>query len=963
MADTNMSPTEVVRGTKAKDLWQPLINDTVSGFKWADVEAGAVAPTPNFENNLDAVSLTNGKMQSDINSSPIVKEQKMMSEGNISPYNPQQNQSLYNPNTQQSPAPVQRDTQPVQQKQVPQTRYQQPAPQQTQQPVVQQPVVDQTLDPTIPAGQPTGQIWGIEKSTVSASMKLADKAYKMINDSIAKGNEIDPSTRKQIIEKLAEVWWTPELAQEAMNFLSKRFEETGMDEVAMSQEEILRNQKITDGIMAFDDNTMLEAMKSSKLPVSVREAVMNSDKYKQALAKQQEDQKTQEFNDVVSGKPITTEAPTTTTDSVKESLGIADPDKATKQEIKSIASDDKLTTLSGEISWVDEEIAGLQQELKNVKTDIEAEFPTSISKSALNAFVYDRQISIDNKLQTKLAERQAKVGDYERIRQEREQELQRKLAQQKQSMDFLQANGWVALFGTSSEDLKQMEATWQIPEWYSDMYKNYQEGLIYNTLAQMWTPNGDDINVISGALDQGYTPQQILGTMSQQSRFQQQVGWYSASDMMETVKVWDHTYQFNAESGRYDIPVGANPIAWQTSPWYVEITDDTFDLFRQTPNDYEWNRGADYPAPKGTWFKAPIDWTIVWAERHSTWNIRVRMRLSDGRKMDVDHLDEKTLAHLWLDPSFTGKTSLNIPVWAGETVWFIGNTGNVKTIDPNTNQWVWVRKDGKLLRPDLNHKGVHASVEMYDQNWNMMSVKDTDTSLKNMAASHKDLSSYWPTIMSWVEENKTPNSEVLKAMWFSSLWEFDKQANKAYASLIRDDYAVKWFELKNPWLFARSDSKLKQKLNESIDFAAEAQPSFERMISLIDRYGGEVMPWVVKTEMNQLYQDILLKGKEIYNLWVLNWPDLVIMENVLGITPWSLWAKFRSKSFLKKQMENARRTFNENVWAKAENYWLSFNPEAATQRQQQEQEQQQIMNQQNNLQEFASFSSDIDNRF
>ena len=425
-------------------------------------------------------------------------------------------------------------------------------------------------------------------------------------------------------------------------------------------------------------------------------------------------------------------------------------------------SDDRLTTLSGEIGDIDTEISDLQQQMQNLRTDIEDEFPTSISKSALNAIIYDRQIGLNNQMQSKLAVREAKAADYQRVKQERELELQRKLQQQQQTMDFLSAGNGAALFGTSLNELKAMEEQGRLPVGFSGMYRNYQEGLVYNTLQQMGNPTSDDMAFISGALEQGATPQEILSSMGQMPQFQQPA--YGMDLLSKTVKSGDRTYQFNPETGRYDIAIGDQPIAGQTQPGFVEITDDTFSLFRQTPNDYKGNTGADYPAQKGSPFRVPAGGTITGAERHSTGNIRVRMQLEDGRSLTVDHLDPKTLAHLGLDPDFTGKTSLNIPVGAGEPIGFVGNTGNVKTVDPQTGKWVDVRKAGKLLRPDLSHKGVHASVSIYDPQGNMYSVADTDRALKQMASSHKDLSKYAAVVEDWVEGGKMPNKATLDAM-------------------------------------------------------------------------------------------------------------------------------------------------------------------------------------------------------
>jgi predicted RNase H-like nuclease (RuvC/YqgF family) len=166
-------------------------------------------------------------------------------------------------------------------------------------------------------------------------------------------------------------------------------------------------------------------------------------------------------------------------------LGIEKPDDVTKQEIKNIASDDRLTTLSGEIGDIDTEISDLQQQMQNLKTDIEDEFPTSISKSALNAITYDRQIGLNNQMQSKLAVREAKAADYQRVKQERELELQRKLQQQQQTMDFLSANNGAALYSMSGQELQDLEVAGRIPVGYADMFSNMTESMIGNQLAQL----------------------------------------------------------------------------------------------------------------------------------------------------------------------------------------------------------------------------------------------------------------------------------------------------------------------------------------------------------------------------------------------------------------------------------------------------------------------------------------------
>lgn len=62
-------------------------------------------------------------------------------------------------------------------------------------------------------------------------MDIANKAFRYINKGIEEGKELDENSRREMINRLAESAGTPEAAEAAMGFLSKRFDETGIDEV------------------------------------------------------------------------------------------------------------------------------------------------------------------------------------------------------------------------------------------------------------------------------------------------------------------------------------------------------------------------------------------------------------------------------------------------------------------------------------------------------------------------------------------------------------------------------------------------------------------------------------------------------------------------------------------------------------------------------------------------------------
>lgn len=942
-----ISPTEIVRGTAAKVSNQPLQNASVSGgflkaippttvplqnmfpktasvLAWSAVWTAAWLPV--FTNVLNNTWANNSQMQQIQKQAQVpAKAQDIMNKQQIR-------------KTQ---------TQPAIQPNIPQTITQ----------TIQQPETQPATDIStavsyerLPDGTTVSKMPSIGeayKTDSKEAMKLSDKAYKMINEAVSKWNQVDESTRKQVVDRLAEISWNPEIAQQAMYFLWKRFDEKWMDEVWMSQEIVNQNQQMTDKILAMDDATILKATKISSLPASVRNAVVNSEQYKKAIKKQNDIEVAKRINAAVSWTQEKLQKPVTTEESVKESLGVKDPKWVIAEEIKSISNDDRLTTLSWDVATLDDEIAKLQQEATNLKTNIEKEFPTSISKSALNAIIYDRQIWINNQLQEKLATRQAKVADYERVRQEKELAIQRKLEQQKQTMDFLTSWNWQALFWTSVEELKNMESNGTLPEWYSSMYQNYMEWMIYNTLAQTWSPNWDDMAVIGNALSSWYTPQQILANMSQMPKFQQSA---NMDLITKTVSSDWRAYQFNPATGLFDIAVW-QPIAWQTSAGYPEITDSTFDLYKQRPNDYPGNTWADFQAPKWTPIAAPIWGTVTWISTVTWGALRVTMNTEDGKKITFDHVDPTTIKHILWDQEFTGNNSVNIPVSAGETIWFVGNTWNVKTMDPSTNEWVWVRKDWKLLRPDLAHKWTHASITVYDSNGKAYSVPETDKAIKQYAASYKDLSRYWSIISDYMEWWKVPSKDVLSAMWVDTN-QFLQLATSAYVKMNKDQYANNGFDITDPGTLSRLTPAERTALNADISKAKDIQQWFDTLLDLVKVHWSESY-WDISKQMSKIYWDLSLKAKDSYWLWVLNWPDLPLIERVLWTDPSSLSWAFKRKSTLIKGIEDAKEIFKNSIAAKASVYWITYNPEAATQRQ--------LLEKQNkitqNNSEFADFNA------
>lgn len=57
--------------------------------------------------------------------------------------------------------------------------------------------------------------------------------------------------------------------------------------------------------------------------------------------------------------------------------------------------------------------------------------------------------------------------------------------------------------------------------------------------------------------------------------------------------------------------------------------------------------------------------------------------------------------------------------------------------------------------------------------------------------------------------------------------------------------------------------------------------SSTKLKSLVTQYGSELRPTVEKKQMQQLVTDMQLQAKELYNLGVLNGPDLQMIEKIV----------------------------------------------------------------------------------
>lgn len=181
----------------------------------------------------------------------------------------------------------------------------------------------------------------------------------------------------------------------------------------------------------------------------------------------------------------------------------------------------------------------------------------------------------------------------------------------------------------------------------------------------------------------------------------------------------------------------------------------------------------------------------------------------------------------------------------------------------------------------------------------------------------------FPLYANYIESGKLPTG--IKD-WTSKAEAFKKQALEWYIWGKEQELNWLWLTIANPQAFASTASnapKMKA-INEALAVVPSFVNTMDQLISLTDKYGSELIPWNAKNQMSMLVKDAQLQAKEIYNLWVLNWPDLSLMESIIANpTDWTAKGQQLFGVSFKKSLENAKKKIMDNAIEKAKSIWLS----------------------------------------
>lgn len=185
-----------------------------------------------------------------------------------------------------------------------------------------------------------------------------------------------------------------------------------------------------------------------------------------------------------------------------------------------------------------------------------------------------------------------------------------------------------------------------------------------------------------------------------------------------------------------------------------------------------------------------------------------------------------------------------------------------------------------------------------------------------------------PLYRKYIEEWALPSKDALKWLGMTSE-QFTSSADEWYNQFLRQkeneiNSAYPTLNIEFTPSYNGISATQKEKLNESMTKIWDIDQRIEQLKTLFEKYGTEVFPTKAKSEMETLRKQIILKAKEVENLWVLNGPDLWILEDLLPNTTWFIsWISSFDENTLAK-LNNIQNNYRSDAKTKWINYWAKI---------------------------------------
>ena len=346
-------------------------------------------------------------------------------------------------------------------------------------------------------------------------------------------------------------------------------------------------------------------------------------------------------------------------------------------------------------------------------------------------------------------------------------------------------------------------------------------------------------------------------------------------------------------------------------------TGTLLDVLGKNVWTYTWNRGYDLawnlwdPLPAwGNWKVIATDtaWEQVgsifkggkWAKPYGN---TVVMEDENGNQIRYSHLQD-----IWVQKWDT------LGFWT--VIWTRGNTGNV----------LWANWEKLTAEQLAQGRGAHVDIEIKDKNGRLLSNEEQKNYLAwiKKPEATQNLSIY----RAYSEDGKLPSKDALKWMWMTSQ-QFINNADAGYGEFLNNkskelSSTYPTIDISYTPTYAQNSPTQREKLNDSVAKISDIDDRLTQLKKLFEKNWTEVWPTEAKKKMASLRQQIILKAKDVENLWVLNWPDLWILESLIPETTWLMSWLFSIDKNTLATLGSVQENYRSDAKTKAINYWAKL---------------------------------------
>lgn len=373
----------------------------------------------------------------------------------------------------------------------------------------------------------------------------------------------------------------------------------------------------------------------------------------------------------------------------------------------------------------------------------------------------------------------------------------------------------------------------------------------------------------------------------------------------------EYDYQKDAEWNVYAINKTDSSdvklvVQWSTNPMDTPSTDTTSFLKK-----WEWFREKAYQDSAWVWTVWYGFTTISWkpVKQWDTIDRGTADSLLQDKIWQYQNRRNFVTTPLSSDQE-TALTSFEYNLWQGirQTTWvnIINSINNgdipwaISILKQHINAW-W-----KPIKWLVNRRNEEAKLLQNTQWWDTQPNPNNFPQYANYIESWK--------LPAWMKDN-SPQADTFKS-----------QALEWYLMNKEQELNGMWLTIYNPTAFSSTvtNTPKRKAINEALSRVPAFKNTMDQLINITREYWTELIPWNAKRQISMLVRDAQLQAKEIYNLWVLNWPDLSLMEAIISNPTERSW-KINQWFWLSyvDTLEKAKQKILDNAYTQANAIWLA----------------------------------------